>query len=172
MYKKGLNQLSAVRIAKLTDPGLYADGGGLGFQITPTGVRSWVYRFMIDGKARKVGLGPYPAVSLALACEAAAACRAQVGVGIDLNVARDAERVAMAPAPRLLTFDDCAKKFIEAMTSLRHSFCTARPKTCRCFRLSRRKSWAKCATRWARASRRQLSARTWPVMAASKPQPM
>lgn len=113
-YKKGLNLLSAVRIAKLVEPGFYSDGGGLGLRIRAGGSRAWAFRFMIDRKAVTMGLGPYPEVSLAQAREAAAACRAQVGAGIDPKVARDAARAADAPASHTLTFDDCAARFIEA----------------------------------------------------------
>jgi hypothetical protein len=38
-------------------PGLHADGGGLYLQVTPNGA-SWVYRFMLNSRAREMGLGP------------------------------------------------------------------------------------------------------------------
>jgi integrase len=44
--------------------GLHHDGRGLYLQVKQGG-RSWVYRFMLDGKARYMGLGPFPDVSLA-----------------------------------------------------------------------------------------------------------
>jgi hypothetical protein len=35
-----------------------ADGGGLYLRVTPEGAKSWVYRFMLNRKARSMGLGP------------------------------------------------------------------------------------------------------------------
>ncbi len=45
-------------------PGLHPDGRGLYLQVK-NGGRSWVLRYMLGGKARHMGLGPYPDVSLA-----------------------------------------------------------------------------------------------------------
>ena len=42
------------------------DGDGLYLRIQPTG-KTWAYRYQVDGKAAKLGLGAYPAVSLAKA---------------------------------------------------------------------------------------------------------
>ena len=38
-------------------PGMYADGGGLYLQIADGGA-SWIYRCMLKGRAREMGLGP------------------------------------------------------------------------------------------------------------------
>ncbi len=48
--------------------------------------RSWVYRFMLNGKSRDLGLGPAAgtdAISLAVARDLAAALRLKVKAGID-----------------------------------------------------------------------------------------
>ncbi|WP_429582912.1 Arm DNA-binding domain-containing protein [Paraburkholderia youngii] len=60
-----LHRLSALRIAKLVDPGYYADGGGLYFQISGSGSRSWIYQFKLFGRLREMGLGSVTTVSLA-----------------------------------------------------------------------------------------------------------
>ena len=44
-------------------PGLHPDGRGLYLQVKRGG-RSWIFRYMLDGKAHHMGLGPYPTVSL------------------------------------------------------------------------------------------------------------
>ena len=49
---------------KNAKPGKYADGGGLYF-VRTTESAKWIYRFSIMGKRREMGLGPYPAVSMA-----------------------------------------------------------------------------------------------------------
>ena len=43
----------------------YLDGDGLYLQVSASGSRSWAFRFKLVGKARDMGLGSYPTVSLA-----------------------------------------------------------------------------------------------------------
>lgn len=50
---KALTQLE-VKNAK---PGRRADGNGLYLLVKDTGARSWVYRYMLNGKSRDLGLG-------------------------------------------------------------------------------------------------------------------
>jgi len=63
------NQLSAIKVAKLTAPGRYGDGFGLWLQVAPGGTKSWLFRYQRDGKAHQMGLGPVHTVSLADARE-------------------------------------------------------------------------------------------------------
>ena len=64
--RRTLHRLSAVVIGRAKEAGYLHDGGGLYLQITQAGARSWVYRFSLAGRRRDMGLGAYPAVSLAL----------------------------------------------------------------------------------------------------------
>lgn len=41
------------------------EGGGFGIRVTPNGVKTWIYRYKIDGKTTKLTLGHYPTMSLA-----------------------------------------------------------------------------------------------------------
>lgn len=41
------------------------EGAGFGIRITPNGVKSWIYRYKINGKTDKLTLGHYPTMSLA-----------------------------------------------------------------------------------------------------------
>ena len=51
-------RLTALKVMRSTGkPGMYADGGGLYLQVTPGGA-SWIYRYMLSGRAREMGLGP------------------------------------------------------------------------------------------------------------------
>jgi hypothetical protein len=50
-------RLTALKVARAKRPGMYADGGGLYLQVTERGA-SWVYRYMLAGRAREMGLGP------------------------------------------------------------------------------------------------------------------
>ena len=59
--------LSATRVKALRRPGRYSDGSGLHLYITKSGGKSWVQRITVDGRRRDLGLGGYPAVTLAQA---------------------------------------------------------------------------------------------------------
>ncbi|MEW6125220.1 MAG: Arm DNA-binding domain-containing protein [Pseudomonadota bacterium] len=57
--------------AKKAGPGKYGDGDGLQLSVSAKGARKWILRFMLAGRAREMGLGAYPEVSLAQARNAA-----------------------------------------------------------------------------------------------------
>jgi hypothetical protein len=78
-----IHRLKAVAVAQTTKAGLYSDGGGLYLQVTTAGVRSWLFRYMRQGKARGMGLGPLHTVTLAKARIKAHECREQLLAGID-----------------------------------------------------------------------------------------
>lgn len=69
------NKLTARQAANLTDPGVYSDGGGLYVRVRPSGTRSWLYIYMIDGRRREMGLGSLLDVSLAQARDKAREAR-------------------------------------------------------------------------------------------------
>lgn len=80
---RSLARLTAATIKKTDRPGVYQDGGGLRFVVTPAGTRQWVLRVTINGKRRDVGLGGYPAVSLEAARELASGHRSTAKTGGD-----------------------------------------------------------------------------------------
>lgn len=41
------------------------EGGGFGIRVTPKGIKTWIYRYKINGKTAKLMLGHYPTMSLA-----------------------------------------------------------------------------------------------------------
>jgi len=49
------NRLKPLKVGKTKTPGIYPDGGGLYLQVAPGGSKSWLYRFMLHGKARGTG---------------------------------------------------------------------------------------------------------------------
>ena len=65
-----MTKLTARKV-ETAKPGKHGDGGRLQLVVSATGARKWVFRFMQAGRAREMGLGAYPAVSLALAREKA-----------------------------------------------------------------------------------------------------
>ena len=109
------NKLTNKEVANLNDPGRFGDGAGLWLQVRSKDAKSWVFRFMRDGKARWLGLGPYPDVSLAEARDKAAECRRKLRDGIDpLDEKKAAKRARIAEAVKSLTFDECAASYIKA----------------------------------------------------------
>jgi integrase len=120
-----IGRLSALKVAKLTEPGYYADGGNLYFRVAPppknrrpdkqvSGARGWIFRFALGGRTRDMGLGGYPDISLAAARDLAKKFRVLVKEGIDPIERRRADRAAQRIASaRNLIFDECAQAYIE-----------------------------------------------------------
>ena len=99
MPKKLSNVLTPLQV-KNAKPGRHADGGGLHLLVKDTGARSWVYRFMLNGKSRDIGLGPAgeDGVTLAKARDARDALRLRVKAGIDPLEEREREAAAALAA--------------------------------------------------------------------------
>jgi hypothetical protein len=88
---------------------MHHDGGGLYLQVSAGGAKSWIFRFMLDGHAREMGLGPVHAIPLAEARKRAAECRRMRLDGIDPIEARNAQRnEKKLEAAKGMTFDSCA----------------------------------------------------------------
>ena len=102
------------RKARTAGPGKYGDGHGLRLIVRNDGTRSWVFRFMLAGRSREMGLGPLHTVSLAQARELATDYRGQLLRGIDPIDERRRARTAVLGG---LTFKECAKQFLEAHES-------------------------------------------------------
>jgi integrase len=110
-----LAKLSALQVTKLSKPGLYGDGGGLTLQITRTGVKSWLFRYMREGKAYGMGLGPTHTISLAEARVKALEARKQLLDGLNPLVVKKQQKTQEAlDRARMMTFDQCATAYIEA----------------------------------------------------------
>ncbi|MGE5546498.1 MAG: tyrosine-type recombinase/integrase [Solirubrobacterales bacterium] len=110
-----LSKLTAVTVRNITKPGLHSDGGGLYLQVTEVGAKTWIFRFMLAGKRRDMGLGATHTVSLGEAREEARKCRQLVRDGIDPIEARRATRLAArADAVKAMTFKQCAEAYIKA----------------------------------------------------------
>ena len=56
MPRKILNAPTPLAV-KNARPGWHADGSGLHLLVKESGARSWVCRFMLNGKSRDIGLG-------------------------------------------------------------------------------------------------------------------
>src|SRR5262249_23315937 len=95
----------------MRETGLHHDGAGLSLQVTAgrDGVtKSWLYRFVLNGRERRMGLGSFSDVSLAEAREKAASARRQVKDGKDPIEQRQALRAAaVLVKAKAMTFDQC-----------------------------------------------------------------
>lgn len=118
---RGINKLTATRVAKEKRPGLHPDGGGLYLQVT-RGLdgdprKSWVLKFRspATGKLREMGLGPAGNLELAKVRQRAAAALDLVRDGVDPIEHRKAERIRrQTEAATVVTFKQASERFIEA----------------------------------------------------------
>ncbi|MBA4754527.1 MAG: site-specific integrase [Sphingobium sp.] len=120
MPKKLSNVLTPLAV-KNAKAGRHADGGGLHLLVKESGARSWVYRFMLNGKSRDVGLGAAgpDGISLSQARDARDALRLKVKAGIDPLDERQrkaAEALAAAQVAQVagMTFKGVAETYISA----------------------------------------------------------
>ena len=105
-----------MKVSQLTDravsnakTGTHNDGNGLTLRVGAGGKRSWVLRYVWQGKAAAMGLGSYPAVGLREARALAADRRAEIAEGKKPAGARESARM---PAPTKPTFRDMAEEVI------------------------------------------------------------
>jgi Arm DNA-binding domain len=112
---RAMEKLTALKVDKAKEPGMYGDGGGLYLRVTDDGAKNWVFRFMLNGRARWMGMGPLHTVSLAEARRRAGEHRLRRHDGIDPIEARRAERLrARLDAAKVITFKECAEAYIKA----------------------------------------------------------
>ena len=96
----------SARKAETARPGRHGDGRGLFLYVKPSGSRSWVLRYQVQGRRRDLGLGPYPDVSLAMARERASEARRLIANGED--------PIAIRQQAKPKTFRDAALETIES----------------------------------------------------------
>ena len=107
-------RLTALKVDRAKRPGMYSDGGGLYLQVSDNGA-SWIYRYMIGGRAREMGLGPLALFSLAEARAKALDARRLRHEGVDPIEAKRAARArARLDAAKAVTFKQCAESYIKA----------------------------------------------------------
>lgn len=96
----------SVQKLKSAGPGRHGDGRGLFFYVKPTGARSWVLRYQVQGRRRDLGLGAYPDVTLAMARDRAAEARRLIAEGRD--------PIAKKQQAKPKTFREAALELIES----------------------------------------------------------
>lgn len=105
-------------VAKLLRDGVkgeYSAGNSLYLSVNGTGVGSWIYRFQLDGKRRRIGLGSADLIDLAQARALAAKQKVLVTQGINPLQARKDE--AVQTQQEMVTFDMVAADYIKAQRS-------------------------------------------------------
>jgi integrase len=112
---RAIGRLTALKVEKAKEPGMYADGGGLYLRVTPQGARNWVLRYMLDRRPRWMGLGPLALYGLQEARAKAFDARRKRHEGIDPIDARRAERARQRlDAAKAITFKQCAEAYVNA----------------------------------------------------------
>jgi integrase len=113
MAMRGLNRLSAATVRSARKP--RCDGGGLWLLADETGPKSWAFRFMREGVAREMGLGPIHTIGLADARQRAQECRRLLLDDVDPIEDRKRRRLeTRLAAAKQMTFRECAEKYVAA----------------------------------------------------------
>ena len=99
----------SARKVESAEAGKHGDGRGLFLFVKPTGARSWVLRYQLNGRRRDLGLGAYPEVSLAHARTKALEARRLIAEGRD--------PLSERKKSKFLTFKDAASTLIESKRS-------------------------------------------------------
>lgn len=109
---RSMSKLSNSKVAKLTEPGSYSDGGGLYLQLSRLGGKSWIFKYKIRGREREMGLGPAHTITLAEARALANACRHQRLQGLDPIEERRKQRQELQQSG--MTFKACAEAYMDS----------------------------------------------------------
>jgi integrase len=110
-----ISKLTALKVDKTNQPGMYGDGGGLYLRVTDDGAKNWVFRFMLNRRARWMGMGPLHTVSLSEARKRAGEHRLQRHDGIDpIDARRAKKRQEALEEAKTLTFKECAESYIKS----------------------------------------------------------
>jgi len=108
-------KLTARKVARARGPRMIGDGSGLWLRISAGGSRGWIFRFMLAGRSREMGLGSVEDITLAEARELARECRKLCRQGIDPIEARRDQRTALRlEDARSITFEECAERYLIA----------------------------------------------------------
>ena len=91
-----MRPLTVKEVAAIRRPGLYRVSRNLYVQVTDTGTKSWLFRYMNAGTSHGMGLGSLELVTLAEARDKALLCRKLLLDGVDPLAERRAKRVQSA----------------------------------------------------------------------------
>jgi integrase len=110
-----VDQLTALRVQREKRPGMHVDGKGLYLHVGKSGTKSWIFRYMLDGRRHEIGLGSIHDVGLSEAREKAREARKLKSDGIDPLVAKRTSRAEKRAAQAgAVTFAQCAESYMVA----------------------------------------------------------
>lgn len=112
-------ELTAIEVARIWTEGAHAVGSVSGLYLQVIGrSRTWILRFTLGARRRRMGLGAFPSVTLAQAREKARAARAALDEGRDPIEQREkSQREESAARARVVTFRVASERFIEMRES-------------------------------------------------------
>ena len=116
---KVAKELGALAVSRLVAPGMHPVGkvAGLYLQVSDKQSRSWILRVKVGDRRREIGLGAFPAVSLADARAKAQAEREKIRAGFDpILERRAADSKLRAAQASEITFAEAAKQLIASKT--------------------------------------------------------
>lgn len=100
-----IHKLNDLKIKGRLAPGRYGDGGSLYLEVATSGTKSWLFMWKASGRRRAIGLGGYPAVSLAKARQAAVQAKTAIVDGRDPSSTRKKDAIP--------TFATCVDLFLD-----------------------------------------------------------
>ena len=112
---RAMNKLTAVQIRKAKPDNRVQklfDGGGLYLEVRPDGAKYWRMKYYFSGKERRLAIGVYPDVSLAMARESRDEARKLLADGIDPSEHKRQSRAQAAEASAN-TFKTVAEDWLE-----------------------------------------------------------
>lgn len=107
-----------IRAAKPADkPIRLFDGGGLYLELSPAGGKLWRLKYRVEGREKRLALGQYPDVPLAMARQRRDEARTQLAQGIDPGAHRAAIK-ATASENAANSFEAIAREWFESRKPL------------------------------------------------------
>jgi integrase len=111
---KTVERLTPLKVKNITEPGVYADGGGLYLTVSDSVAKSWIFRYSNQGRRREMGLGSVAKVGLADARKLTERASSTLALGID---PLDQRRELRLKGSNALTFSACAEQYIASHKS-------------------------------------------------------
>lgn len=106
----GLTDLQIRKLSPRKSRYELSDASGLYLRVDPTGAKAWVFRYVFDGMRKRMTLGGYPGVTLAMARERHGAALQDIQKGIDPGAVAQEAKARRKAAP---TFADVVDELWE-----------------------------------------------------------
>jgi len=89
-----LTNIEVQRARSAAKPQRLYDGGGLYLEVSPSGGKLWRFKYRFNGKEKRLAIGIYPAVSIALARKRRDEARELLAREVDPGVHRKTQKAA------------------------------------------------------------------------------